>query len=164
MNSYQYIIVFLCLISLVALIIYILRIKPSHKAGVKDLYSEGLDMMINGMQRSAYQNFKKIVELDSENVKAYLRLGQVLRESGNQQKALKIHTGLTIRQNLTSYDLLELHKNISLDYFALGRIDRAIEETLIILKMDKKHTWAISKLITFYMKLNQWDEATKYLE
>ena len=59
MNSYQYIIVFLCLISLVALIIYILRIKPSHKAGVKDLYSEGLDMMINGMQRSAYQNFKK---------------------------------------------------------------------------------------------------------
>ena len=164
MNSYQYIIVFLCLISLVALIIYILRIKPSHKAGVKDLYSEGLDMMINGMQRSAYQNFKKIVELDSENVKAYLRLGQVLRESGNPQKALKIHTGLTIRQNLTSYDLLELHKNISLDYFALGRIDRAIEETLIILKMDKKNTWAISKLITFYMKLNQWDEATKYLE
>ena len=51
-------IVFLCLISLVALIIYILRIKPSHKAGVKDLYSEGLDMIINGMQRSAYQNFK----------------------------------------------------------------------------------------------------------
>ena len=87
-------------------------------------------MMINGLQRSAYNNFKKIVELDSENIKGYLRLGQVLRESGNPQKALKIHKGLTIRKNLTSYDLLELHKNISLDYFSLKKTDKAIEEAL----------------------------------
>ena len=87
---YNYIIVFLCIGSLIALFFYILKLKPNKKTDIKELYSQGLDMMINGLQRSAYNNFKKIVELDSENIKAYLRLGQVLRESGNVSKALKI--------------------------------------------------------------------------
>ena len=164
MSSNSYIIIILCLAGLGFLFFYILRLKPNKKTDVKELYSEGLDMMINGLQRSAYNNFKKIVEIDSENIKAYLRLGQVLRESGNPQKAIKIHKGLTIRKNLTSYDLLELHKNLSLDHFSLGKTDKAIEEALKILKMDKKNTWAISKLMNFYMHLNEWNKACNYLE
>jgi len=160
----NYIIVFLCIGSLAGLFFYILKLKPNKKTDIKELYSQGLDMMINGLQRSAYNNFKKIVELDSDNIKAYLRLGQVLRESGNVNKALKIHKGLMIRQNLSSYDLNELHKNLALDYFDLNRIDKAIEEASDILKVDKKNTWAISKLIMFHKKLNQWDRATEYLE
>ena len=125
---YNYIIVFLCIGSLVGLFFYILKLKPNKKTDIKELYSQGLDMMINGLQRSAYNNFKKIVELDSENIKAYLRLGQVLRESGNTNKALKIHKSLLIRQNLTSYELNELHKNLALDYFEMNQFEKAIEE------------------------------------
>jgi len=161
---YSYIIVLLCLAAFAFLFFYILKLKPNNKAGTKELYSEGLDMMINGLGRSAYHNFKKIIDMDSDNIKAYLRLGQVLRESGNPEKALKIHKALTIRQNLSSYDLLELHKNISLDYFDIGKIDRAIEEALRVLKLDKKNTWAISKLMSFYIELNDWKKATEYLE
>ncbi len=161
---YNYIIVFLCLASLSGLFFYILKLKPNNKTDIKELYSQGLDMMINGLQRSAYNNFKKIVELDSENIKAYLRLGQVLRESGNVNKALKIHKGLLIRQNLTSYDLSELHKNLALDYFEINQIDKAIDQALEILKVDKKNIWAISKLITFHKSLNQWNKASEYLE
>ena len=118
----SYFIVILCFCAIAFLIIYIFKLKPNRKTGTKELYSEGLDMMINGLQRSAYNNFKKIVDLDSNNIKAYLRLGQVLRESGNPDKALKIHKGLTIRQNLSSYDQLELYKNIALNYFDLKKI------------------------------------------
>ena len=160
----NYIIVFLCLGILGGLFLYILKLKPNKKTDIKELYSQGLDMMINGLQRSAYNNFKKIVELDSENIKAYLRLGQVLRESGNVNKALKIHKGLLIRQNLTSYDLSELHKNLALDYFEINKIDKAIEQASEILKVDKKNTWALSKLIIFYQALNKWDKASEYLE
>ena len=161
---FNYIIVFLCIGSLGALFYYIIKLKPNQKTDIKELYSEGLDMMINGLQRSAYNNFKKIVEMDSENIKAYLKLGQVLRESGNVQKALKIHRGLQIRQNLTSYDLNELHKNLALDYFKLNKIDKAVEEALEILKFDKKNIWAISNLITFHIANNKWSKATEYLE
>ena len=122
----SYFIVILCFCAIAFLFIYIFKLKPNRKTGTKELYSEGLDMMINGLQRSAYNNFKKIVDLDSNNIKAYLRLGQVLRESGNPDKALKIHKGLTIRQNLSSYDQLELYKNIALNYFDLKKIDKAV--------------------------------------
>ena len=161
---YNYIIVFLCIGSLIGLFFYILKLKPNNRTDIKELYSQGLDMMINGLQRSAYNNFKKIVELDSENIKAYLKLGQVLRESGNVNKALKIHKGLLIRKNLTSYDLNELHKNLALDYYEINRFDDAIDEASQILKVDKKNTWAISKLITFHKALNQWSKASEYLE
>jgi len=160
----SYFIVILCFCAIAFLFIYIFKLKPNRKTGTKELYSEGLDMMINGLQRSAYNNFKKIVDLDSNNIKAYLRLGQVLRESGNPDKALKIHKGLTIRQNLSSYDQLELYKNIALNYFDLKKIDKAVEQTLKILKLDSKNKWAISKLIDFHMKLNDWEKATEYLE
>ena len=160
----DYIIIILCLLGIGFVGFYIFKLKPSKKTDIKELYSEGLDMMINGLQKSAYNNFKKIVEIDSEHIKAYLRLGQVLRESGNPKKALKIHKGLIIRQNLTSYDLLELHKNISLDYFKIGKVNFAIEEALKILKIDKKNIWAISKLMKFYMHLNDWSKASSYLE
>ena len=160
----SYLIVILCFCAIGFLFFYIFKLKPSRKTGTKELYSEGLDMMINGLQRSAYNNFKKIVDLDSNNIKAYLRLGQVLRESGNPDKALKIHKGLTIRQNLTSYDRLELYKNIALNYFELKKIDKAIEYALKILKLDSKNTWSISKLMNFYMKINEWEKASEYLE
>lgn len=160
----SYLIVILCFSAIALLFFFIFKLKPNRKTGTKELYSEGLDMMINGLQRSAYNNFKKIVDLDSNNIKAYLRLGQVLRESGNPDKALKIHKGLTIRQKLTFYDSLELHKNIALDYFELGKIDKAIEQALKIIKLDSKNTWAISKLINFHVELNDWQKATEYLE
>ena len=160
----SYLIVILCFCAIGFLFFYIFRLKPNRKTGSKELYSEGLDMMINGLQRSAYNNFKKIVDMDTNNIKAYLRLGQVLRESGNSTNALKIHKGLTIRQNLSSYDKLELYKNISLDYFDLGNTEKAIEQASKILKLDSKNSWAISKLITYHIKLNNWEKATEYLE
>jgi len=160
----SYFIVILCFCAIGLLFLYLFRLKPNRRTGTKELYSEGLDMMINGMQRSAYNNFKKIVDMDTNNIKAYLRLGQVLRESGNSTNALKIHKGLTIRQNLSSYDKLELYKNISLDYFDLGNTQKAIEQASKILKLDSKNSWAISKLITYHIKLNDWEKATEYLE
>ena len=160
----SYLIVILCFCAIGFLFFYIFRLKPSRKTGTKELYSEGLDMMINGMQRSAYNNFKKIVDMDTNNIKAYLRLGQVLRESGNATNALKIHKGLTIRQNLSYYDKLELYKNISLDYFDLGEVEKAIDQASKILKLDSKNSWAISQQITYHIKLNNWEKATEYFE
>ena len=64
MSSNSYIIIILCIAGLGFLFFYILRLKPNKKTDVKELYSQGLDMMINGLQRSAYNNFKKIVEIE----------------------------------------------------------------------------------------------------
>ena len=67
---------------------YVFNYMPNRKEQVKDLYSEGLDLLIDGKRKAAYQNFKDIIEKDSDNVKAYFRLGQVLREGGNSEQAI----------------------------------------------------------------------------
>ena len=133
-----------------------------RKSKVKDLYAEGLDLLITGRRKSAYKNFKDIIQEDSDNIKAYLRLGQVLREGGNPPQALKIHRGLLHRRDLTHYEQIELHKNLTLDYYKIGNISDAIEELHTLLKIEKNSEWAISQLITFYREQQDWEKAGEY--
>ena len=143
-------------------IVYVLNFKPLRKSKVKDLYAEGLDLLITGRRKSAYKNFKDIIQEDSDNIKAYLRLGQVLREGGNPPQALKIHRGLLHRRDLTHYEQIELHKNLTLDYYKIGNISNAIGELHSLLKIEKNSEWAISQLITFYREQQDWEKAGEY--
>ena len=38
--------------------------KPNHDASIKDLYAEGLDMLIMCKRKKAYKKFKLIIEKD----------------------------------------------------------------------------------------------------
>ena len=147
-----------------AVAVYVLNFKPRRKSKVKDLYAEGLDLLITGRRKSAYKNFKDIIQKDSDNIKAYLRLGQVLREGGNPVQALKIHRGLLHRRNLTHYEQIELHKNLALDSYSAGNVDTAIQELLSLLKIEKTNEWAVTQLTAFYREKQDWAKAGEYFE
>ena len=147
-----------------AVAVYVLNFKPRRKSKVKDLYAEGLDLLITGRRKSAYKNFKDIIQKDSDNIKAYLRLGQVLREGGNTVQALKIHRGLLHRRNLTHYEQIELHKNLALDSYSAGNVDTAIQELLSLLKIEKTNEWAMTQLTAFYREKQDWAKAGEYFE
>ena len=150
--------------SIVGIVVYfVVKFKPSNKTRVKDLYSEGLDMMVLGQLHSAYNCFKTIIQDDTDNIPAYLKLGQVVREGNNPQQALKIHKSLTLRKKLSLYEKLELHKNLSLDYYALNDFDKSINESKSILNIDKQNEWALEHLIKIFRKSNDWSKATDYL-
>ena len=144
--------------------VYVLNYKPRRKSKVKDLYAEGLDLLITGRRKSAYKNFKEIIQKDSDNIKAYLRLGQVLREGGNPVQAIKIHRGLLHRRNLTHYEQIELHKNLALDSYSAGNVDTAIQELLSLLKIEKTNEWAMTQLTAFYREKQDWAKAGEYFE
>ena len=147
-----------------AVAVYVLNFQPRRKSKVKDLYAEGLDLLITGRLKSAYKNFKDIIQKDSDNIKAYLRLGQVLRQGGNPVQALKIHRGLLHRRNLTHYEQIELHKNLALDYYSAGNVDAAIQELLFLLKIEKTNEWAVTQLTAFYREKQDWAKAGEYFE
>ena len=161
------IIITLTLLAIAAavVIVYILNYKPrKHRSNIKELYSEGLDMIINGNRRGAYQNFKSIIEKDTSNINAYLRLGQVVREGGNPDQALKIHRGLNLRKGFTHYEQVELYKNLSLDYYKRGNLGNAVEQSRNILKIEKSSEWALTYLVKYFREMNNWSEAGKYLK
>ena len=155
----------LLIIAATVVIVYVLNYKPrKHRSNIKELYSEGLDMIINGNRRGAYKNFKSIIEKDTSNINAYLRLGQVVREGGNPDQALKIHRGLNLRKGLTHYEQVELYKNLSLDYYSRGNLENAVEQSRNILKIEKSSEWALTHLVKYFREMNDWSEAGKYLE
>ena len=143
---------------------FIITYKPKQEEDLKDLYSEGLDLMVDGYKQGAYENFKKIIAQDTTNVKAYIKLGQVIREGGNPENALKIHNQLNYRKKLSFYERKELYKNIALDYYSIDKIDEAIIYCKKILDIDNKNNWALSKLIQFYQSKKDWRNSKKYLE
>ncbi len=157
----------LILIPIIGLSIYFIyyrKLKPHKANNIREMYAEGLDMLVSGKRISAYKNFKNIIDEDSNNIKAYLRLGQILREGGNAVKALKIHNSLLLRKKMTTYERIELHKNIAMNYYSLENLDKSILEAEKILKIEKDNEWAIHPLISLYKKNNDWMRATEYLK
>ena len=121
-------------------------------------------MLVSGKHQAAYKNFKEIVEKDSSNIKSYIRLGQVLREGGNIIQAIKIHKSLLHRKKLSSYELIELHKNLSLDYYKINDINQSINECKKIIEIENNNEWALHQLIILNKKNENWEKATEYLK
>ena len=143
-----YILILLFILIIIGAYFYLIK-KPTEKVSIKDLYAEGLDMLVSGKYKGAYKNFKEIVEKDSNNIKAYIRLGQVLRQSENYLKALKIHKSLLTRKNISNYELIEIHKNLSMDYLKIEDINLSINECKNILSIESDNEWALHQLIVF---------------
>ena len=148
----------------IAAIYFFTTYKPKQQESLKDLYTEGLDLMVDGYRQGAYENFKKIITSETDNVKAYLKLGQVIREGGNPENALKVHMSLNFRKNLSYYERVELYKNLALDYYRLNDLRSAIKQCKRILKINPKNDWALNKLVLFYQDNGDWLNSKKYLE
>lgn len=150
-------------VAIIAIGVVLVMVYPRRRRDVRSLYTEGLDYLLLGNLKRAYQCFKDVIEKDADHISAYLKMGQVMRRGGATEKALKLHDSLQVRPNLTSYERLELYKNLALDYSALGRHDRAVEWALAILKLEKRNTWALRHLVMFYRDLGDWTAGGKYL-
>ena len=159
----------LLLIILISLLIifsfiYFSLLRNNKSTNIKELYAEGLDMLVSGKRQGAYKNFKEIVDKDSNNIKAYIRLGQVLREGGKVTKAIKMHKNLLLRKNITNYELIELHKNLALDYYKIQNYNQSIKECKKILKHERNNEWSINQLILLNKKNKDWFQATEFLK
>ena len=71
-----------------------------------------MDLLQEGKHREAYTTLLALIKNDTTNVKAYLKLGEVLRSIGKPAKALKVHKSLLIRKDMTNYESIELYKNL----------------------------------------------------
>ena len=125
-EAIYYIIIIFFIIVIVGFYFYLFK-KPQETHSIKDLYSEGLDMLVTGQLKSAYRNFKEIINQDSSNIRAYLHLGQVLREGGKYKQGLKVHQNLLYRKDLSKYEKIDLYKNLVFDYEKLGSNDQSIK-------------------------------------
>lgn len=134
------------------------RKKDSHT-----LYTEALECLLQGETDDAFWKLRELVREDTENVRAYLKLGDIFRERSQTDQAVKIHQSLTFRRNLSVALKVDIYSSLAKDYAAAGRSDRAEENGNRVLKLDRKNRWALEFLIDICEKQKRWEGASKYL-
>ena len=133
--------------------------QPSDEA-----YTQALTALINGNRRRALAKFKEAVQADSENLDAYIRLGDLLRESGEVHKALAVHRDLTVRAGLTDSMRVRILESMTRDYLAARHYEEAGQSAERLLRINKQHRFALRALQEVAEALEDWPRAVSAVE
>ena len=138
--------------------------KPLIKNNSNKLYTEALNMLVRGDSQNAIRLLRDVVKQDTNHLDAYLQLGDILREEGNSQNAIKIHQSLTVRPGLDDKLQIQIHQSLAKDYLSLNEISLAKKEAEMILNIDKKEFWAIEFLLDLAEKSHDWAQAAHLIK
>ena len=158
MTEYVLVFFFLLVGSLAVYFVYdrYVRRPPMPSAG---MYVEALRDLLNNRQEAAFTKLRQVVADDSNNIDAYLRLGQILREHKRPDRALQVHKDLTMRSGLTLEFKSEILKQLYRDYLALddyATAESALKEWVTLEPSNRDpHIF----LLRLYEKQKRWEEA-----
>ena len=131
------------------------------KKSLSSPYTEALSALINGDKIKAMNKLREVVKHDTDNLDAYLKLGDIYRDYGKNLQALRVHQSLTIRKGLTNYQKLSIWKSLLQDHRLLKEWDEAIKYSEMITELDRNNMWARKELLEIYKEKGDWDGAVE---
>jgi lipopolysaccharide biosynthesis regulator YciM len=93
----------------------------------QDSYVAALRQIVDGHLDDAFRSLQSAVRGERAPADAYIRLGNLLRERGDPSRAAQIHQSLTVKDNLTRDEKIELYLSLAEDYAALGKSERSVK-------------------------------------
>jgi len=158
METYLLLVISLALVGvLTSIALYRRRSLPRETA--MEAYVEGLRYLTTGDEQSAFIKFRQAVDQDTENVDAYLKMGDIFRNRGLVEKALQIHRELRLRHNLPPDLGTEVEKSLAQDYIKAGLKEKAYEILERMIKDSSSKAWTADRLLELYIKERRWKEA-----
>ncbi|MFQ5640715.1 MAG: tetratricopeptide repeat protein [bacterium] len=122
-------------------------------------YADALNLLLEGLKAEALSKLREVVSKDSNNVDAYLKIGDILREFGQVQKAINVHKYLTVRRGLTRKQNSDILESLCKDYLHAEQYDQALAVISRILTEDKNIRWAKEMKIQLYERKEEWQKA-----
>ncbi|MFQ5905915.1 MAG: tetratricopeptide repeat protein [bacterium] len=156
---WQYAIAGIVVVVLFWAMIYIARSRRRKDVGPRQAYVDALKSLLDGDMKEGARKLKEAVSQDTDNVDAYIRLGDLLRRSGHAGKALQIHISLLGRRNLARPAYTRVKESLYEDYKYLGELSKATD---ILKELVYSHPEGRSfrkKLLWIYEKRGMWEEA-----
>jgi lipopolysaccharide biosynthesis regulator YciM len=155
MNSF--LLTLLVVITLAVFVAWITRKR--RKPASKTPYVDALHLLLDGRRDDALEQLKKTVRADTENIMAYIKLGDIFRDKGYPIRASKIHRNLLLRTTLTGEQTEETLFHLILDYRAADMIDKAVEMAERLMQKNKKNIEIRKLLLDLYEEKKDWDKA-----
>ncbi len=122
-------------------------------------YQQGLNALLRGDREEALRAFAATVRQDSDNIDAYIHLGNLLREQGEVERAHHLHRELTVRAGLSRAQERSARESLALDLIALNRSEQAVEEGRRLRELDRKDPSALRILVRAHEAAGDWDSA-----
>ena len=137
----------------------ILRSPKDKNERAKREYTEALNYLIDGNYEKALTHLRRSVQSDTENVDAYIKIGDLFREMGDVERASKVHLDLTVRENLHSIQQLQIFRSLVLDYFEAKKYEQALRFVEKLLEYNKNDEWTLSWKLKICEESRDWNEA-----
>ncbi len=158
MTTYWWIIILVLLTAAAVAVAVRRRLSRSEDTAI-ETYIDGLRSMIAGDRKTAFVKFRQAVEKDTDNIDAYLKMGDLFRDKGMIDKALQIHRELTLRRRVPSELQAEVNRSLAMDYIEAQTPDKAREILQQMIRDGDQRGWAEDRLLELYLKSKSWDDA-----
>ena len=122
-------------------------------------YFKGLSYVLANETDKAVAEFIKVAHIDTTTAEIYLALGQLFRNSGEMERAIRVHRDILLRPNLPEEVRRQTFFEIGLDYKRAGLLDRACRTFEEILARDPENRATRKELSSLYVSLREWEKA-----
>jgi lipopolysaccharide biosynthesis regulator YciM len=93
---------------------------------VSEPYADALRLLADGNPAEAFVRLQQAIITGHAPPDAYVRIGRMLRERGDAERALQIHRSLTVKSDLTHAERVAVYANVAEDHLALAQPERAL--------------------------------------
>ncbi len=140
------------------------RTESVAKTASEDAFRKGLTHMMADHTDQAIEEFTRAVTLNSDTVETYVVLGNLFRQKGEIERAVRIRQSIIARPNLTPAVRLQALFDLGLDYRKGGLFNRAVEAFQEILQQDPRHVEACRQTVSLFEETREWDKAFEALK
>src|SRR3569832_2260849 len=122
-------------------------------------YFTGLNYLLNEQPDKAIECFVRMLEGDSDTVEIHLALGNLFRQRGEGDRAIRIHQNLIARSTLNKAQRAQALLELAQDYTRAGLLDRAESLCQELIEMKEHLPRALNLLSDIYQQEKEWERA-----
>lgn len=154
------------LVAAAAWTVYYFYFKPQQEktSSKTAAYIQGLKFMAEQDNRRAIEKFKEAVRENSDNIDAYMKLADILREEGLAGNALRIHRDLVMRSDISADEKSKVEFSLALDYWHKQSYDNALKYFNKLLELKEYSAKVVPYLINIYEREGKFGDAVAMIE
>ena len=148
----------------VVLLVLFLRRKKRPGSEAHAMYIAGLNNLVDGEFQKALEKLRQTVRFDTDNIDAYIRIGDILRDKGQADRAIKIHLDLLVRPDLIDDQILSIQKSLAKDYRAYKQYKQALQACDRVLEIERQNQWCRDFQLEIFEEMQNWRGAAEALK
>jgi len=131
--------------------------RPAFRASPH--YTQGLHYLAAGQTELAISELTKVSREEPPALEVLLVLGNLLRETGQVERAIQVHSKLLERGDLLRGERVHALACLGMDFRKAGFVDRATATFGEVLALDPRNLHALSGMLKLHEEQRQWREA-----